>query len=45
MLNVAYPPTMQVVKQAASGVMLKVLVLTEKGLNDLIVSAMLALWL
>lgn len=33
----------QVVKQAASGVMLKLLVLTEEDLNGLLMSAMLAL--
>lgn len=36
MLNVAHPATMQVVKQTASGVMLK------EDLNGLILSAMLA---
>lgn len=43
MLNVAHPATMQVVRQAASGVMLKLLVLTEEDLNGLLMSAMLAL--
>lgn len=43
MLNVVHPATMQVVKQTASEVMLKVLVLTEEDLSGLIISAMLAL--